>query len=346
VWWAETPSPYNPVDAKLVMNTSTGAPNVLLTEAGSGDPTLGYTAEQLGLNGSVVDSSIRPSSSYQPNAHEVQLLTDGNYLVAGSYSKSGYNLSSYGGPANASIRDDVLQEVTPSGAVVWTWDAAQDVGLSQVNSQWWPTIIGGGSPYDVFHLNSAVTDASGNVLVSLRYTDAIFYVNNPGTSSGNVIWKLGGSQVAESLTVKNDPVFSSGGGFGGQHYARFFSNGDGNIYVTLHDNGTGQGRAPRGVEYEINPSTMTATLVQQVTDGSDPGLRSSCCGSAQLLPGGDWVVSWGGDPIVAELTPSGTRVFAITFSGVFSYRAFPILPGVLNISDLRADMDGQYALPG
>ena len=342
IWWTLPPSPYKPVDAKLLPNG-----DVLWTEMQGADATLGYTAEEHRLDGSPVDQTISPVG-YQSNAHEVQRLANGDYLVTGSYARSGYNLSSHGGPSSATIRDDVIQEVTPGGSAVWTWDAADHVGLDEVDPQWWTGIVRGPSPYDVFHMNSAVTDSSGNLLVSLRFADAVFKVANPAgtTNRGKIVWKLGGSAPTKEpgtrLTIVGDPVFASGGGFGGQHYPRFFDAGDGNLYVTLHDNGTGRGRAPRAVRYRIDEGAKTAALVEQVTDTAAPNLRSSCCGSAKRLPGGDWVMSWGGNPVVTELAPAGKRAFLLTFSGTFSYRADPILPGVLTRDVLRSAMNVQY----
>ena len=343
IWWTLPRSPYKPVDAKLLPNG-----DVLWTEMSGSDPNLGYTAEEHKLDGTPVDQTISPTAGYQSNTHEVQRLANGDYLVTGSYARSGFNLSSHGGPVSATIRDDVVQEVTPSGTAVWTWDAADHVGLDEVDPQWWTTIVHGASPYDVFHMNSAVTDASGNLLVSLRFTDAVFEVANPAgtTNPGKIAWKLGGSAPTKEpgtrLTIAGDPVFASGSGFGGQHYARFFDANDGQLYVTLHDNGTGRNRAPRGVRYLIDPSARTATMVEQVTDTAAPNLRSSCCGSAKRLPGGDWVMSWGSNPIVTELTPAGKRAFVLTFNGAFSYRADPILPGTLTRDQLRSAMNAQY----
>ena len=110
--------------------------------------------------------------------------------------------------------------------------------------------------------------------------------------------------------------------------------------MTLHDNGTNRGRAPRAVRYLIDTAAGTATRVEQV---ADPAIRSaSCCGSAKKLAGGDWVASWGANPLVAEYSASGARVFSITFSGAYSYRADPVLPGVLTRAALRTAMNTLY----
>jgi hypothetical protein len=129
----------------------------------------------------------------------------------------------------------------------------------------------------------------------------------------------------------------TGSGFGGQHDARILSDGT----LTIHDNGSMKNRNPRAVRYQIDLTSIphTATLIEQITD---PGSGSSgCCGSARRLAGGDWVMAWGGTPLVTELTASGTRVFSLTFQSNFSYRAVPVPFGQLSRSALRAGMDAQ-----
>jgi hypothetical protein len=211
---------------------------------------------------------------------------------------------------------------------------------------WWPTIVSQGTPYDVFHMNSVEMDAAGDLLISTRH-NGIYKVRNPAaaTGGGKVIWKLGGTaptmEPGTQLTIIGDPVFDAGSGFGGQHYARYYDAGDGNLYVTLHDNGTNLGRPPRGVRYRIDEAAGTATIIEDVRDNIAPDFRSICCGSAMKLPGGDWVMSWGLNDSMMELTPAGDRVYVITFSAP-SYRADPVLPGVLTRAALRAGMDAQY----
>jgi hypothetical protein len=128
--------------------------------------------------------------------------------------------------------------------------------------------------------------------------------------------------------------------FGGQHDARNLPDGT----LTLHDNGTGRSRAPRALRFALDTSAHTATLLESV---SDPQVNAStCCGSARKLPTGDWVMSWGASQVVTELAPGGARQFKLMFSGgVFSYRADPVMPGVLSAAALRAGMDAQYPHP-
>jgi hypothetical protein len=137
--------------------------------------------------------------------------------------------------------------------------------------------------------------------------------------------------------VVNDAVFTGGGSFSGQHDARLLPDGT----VTLFDNGSRANptRNPRAVRYRIDTTAKTATLLEQITD---PGsVFAGCCGSARKLPGGNWVVGFGGSPVFTEQRPDGSRVFR--FVGTFVYRAVPILPGQYTASAFRAGMDEQYA---
>lgn len=48
---------------------------------------------------------------------------------------------------------------------------------------------------------------------------------------------------------------------------------------------------------------------------------SPCCGSAQKLPGGNWLSDWGASQIIGEYTPAGKPVISIEFPELSSYRA-------------------------
>ena len=59
-------------------------------------------------------------------------------------------------------------------------------------------------------------------------------------------------------------------------------------------------------------------MKQVVDPRAKPAL---CCGSANLLPSGDWVASWGYNDYMTELNRSGVPQITITYPGLFSYRA-------------------------
>ncbi|HKI91187.1 MAG TPA: hypothetical protein VJ986_02705, partial [Gaiellaceae bacterium] len=90
--------------------------------------------------------------------------------------------------------------------------------------------------------------------------------------------------------------------------------------------------------YAIDPVAHTATFLGEITD---PAVTDSqCCGSARHLADGDWLISWGGNPVVGEYRSDGSPVFTLTFGdGLFSYRAVAVEHSKLSIAALRAGMD-------
>jgi hypothetical protein len=288
-------------------------------------------AEERRLDGSLVRSLSAASGTIDP--HDFVLLPSGNYLVTTLRLVPGVDVC---GQTNVTITDNGIQELTPSGLLVWEWWAADHIPVSEAPSEWCSRIRLPDGSWDPYHINSAAPDGNGHVM-SFRHLDAIYRVDR---ASGNITWKIGGSARPESLTVLNDPIFTAGGSFAGQHDARVLGDGT----VTIHDNGFHPNfeRAPRAVRYALDLSARTATLIEQK---NDPGTVPSplCCGSARRLAGGGWVMSWGSAALITELTASGARVFSLTFPNqLSSYRADPVPPGTLARTALRDGMEAQF----
>jgi outer membrane protein assembly factor BamB len=292
----------------------------------------GTPAEERRLDGSLVNT-ITPSGG-TPDLHDLLRLPNGDYVMVADTIRTGVDFSSWGGPASASVLDAVIQELTPTGTVVWSWDTADHIPVSETDPQWRASALLNGGIYDAYHWNSIEATGTG-FIVSYRHLDAVYDIDQ---SSGNLVWKLGGSATPESLTIANDPVFTNGSHFGGQHDARLLADGT----VTAFDDGTNLGRAPRAVRYQIDTGTHAATMLGQQSDPTAAS-ASPCCGSARLLPGGDWIMGWGGTNTISELDSTGTRVFLMQFaSGTLIYRALPVPYGQLDRATLRADMDAQH----
>ncbi len=333
VWWYRAPS--SPVDAKLLANGHV-AWNV-------GGPQGGM--EERTLDGTLVRALN--TVGHASDLHELQLLPNGNYVMAIYRPLEHVDLTAIGGPADATIIDGVVQELTPGGDLVWEWRASDHIPVTEVPVSWRePIIATGAGGYDVYHLNSVERDGDG-LVISFRVLNAVYRV--AGAGAGAIDWKLGGVAVpGESLAVVGDPVLSGAspdpnGPLSGQHDARILPGGD----LTVHDNGTRlvagvwSGRAPRAVRFAIDAAARTATFVEQVVDPAEP--QSLCCGGARNLPGGNWVVSWGGTGKVTELTAAGSRVFELDFPApIFSYRANPILADQLSATQLRTGMDARF----
>ena len=334
VWWFD--SPYAPIDAKLLPNG-----HVAWSRVGAQGG-----AEERTFDGTLVRTLN--TIGYPSDIHEIQLLPNGNYLLPIYLPVPHYDLSSIGMPADVTLVDAVVQEITPDGTLAWEWRASDHIAPSEVPLSWRGPIAAGGASsgsYDLFHINS-MERSGDDVVMSFRVLDAVYEANR---TTGAVTWKLGGVPVGgESLEVVGDPVLAPpspdpNGPLAGQHDARILPDGD----ITIHDNGTHQtagqwnGRAPRAVRYRLDEAAGTATFVEQARDPDVP--RSSCCGSSRKLPGGDWVMSWGGNSKVEEMTPAGGRAFNLDFGApVFSYRANPILPTQLSARTLRDGMDEQW----
>ncbi len=298
--------------------------------------------EEHSLNGALVRTY---STVGQPlDGHELVVLPNGNHLVASLTPRPHTDLSSWGGPSDVTITDHVVQEVDPSGQVVWSWDTADHIPVSETAPYWQQSELatpggGFGNNYDPYHINSIEPDGDGLVL-SFRHLDAVFKING---STGAIEWKLGGTLRPESLAFVNDPVAAQGGAFAGQHDARILSDGT----LTLFDDGTDRARPPRGVAYRLDLNRRRATLVQQV---ADPDVFATiCCGSARVLaPRGNYVFGWGGNPDsspdITEMTPSGQRTISIRFPDDAVYRALPVPFNAISPESLRQGMDAQYGV--
>ncbi|HEY7105848.1 MAG TPA: aryl-sulfate sulfotransferase [Acidimicrobiia bacterium] len=230
-----------------------------------------------------------------------------------------------------------------TGSIVWRLGgvARRSTSADGTTTSASTTVTAADGAFAAADVGLTISDSLGLIPAGTRITavssptTAVISQGATGTSTTDVL-----TTNPESLTVQGDPVFSAGSHFGGQHDPRVLSDGT----VTLYDDGTGLDRPPRAVRYQIDRVAMTATLVEQV---NDPSLvsNSSCCGSARKLSGGDWVVGWGGNNYVSEMTPTGSRVFLLRItSGAFVYRAVPVPFGVLDRNALRADMDQNGSL--
>jgi hypothetical protein len=255
------------------------------------------------------------------------MLPNGNVLIIGYPRRSGVDVSRFKpGNTSGTVIDGEIQEIAPDGHLVWDWNSKDHIGLRETSAAWWAQQA---EPYDIIHMNSVEDDGDG-IIFSARHLDAVYRIDK---ATGHIDWKLGGSTTSKSLAISDDPFGTYP--FGGQHDARRLPDGT----VTLHDNGTGSNHGPRAVRYAIDPDAKTAKLVESVSDPQGaPG--SFCCGGARKLPTGNWVMSWGSDPIVEEMTPASERVFALNWTdGYFSYRVEPLMPGRLAASTLHRGMD-------
>jgi hypothetical protein len=265
--------------------------------------------------------------------HDLQVLPNGNRLMIAYRPREHVDLRRFGGPRDATVIDGEVQELAPDGKLVWSWSSRGRVKLRETVA--WRLRARefeyeGRPAVDLIHMNS-VQFVGGNLLISGKNVNAAYLVRR---SDGKVLWKLGGTRRPESLTVKRDPLGDAP--LDGQHDARMHADGS----VSIHDNGSfGRDRLPRVVRYRIRG--RTATLVQTIKDRRVG--HSYCCGSAQRLRGGHWLIGWGASPFITEVGPNGRPVLSLKMPRkLFSYKAQSVAPGVLTREALRAGMDAQY----
>ena len=285
----------------------------------------------VGLNGQV-KATIGGGSTVL-DTHDFKLLPNGNYLGIEPVTRNCpavpsqcVNLSSWGLSSQATIIDDDIVELTPAGQVVWRWDTANHINVANANVHWHDQFP------DVIHMNSINYDGHGGDRVtapdtSMPSTGSTWQPEpSPGSSEArrlHRVWPSPRRRIPPTSPASTTPTSCP------------------TDRSPSHDDGTraSPARLPRALHIRLNLSSHTATIVKQVTDPrAQPAL---CCGSAILLPSGDWVASWGFNDYMTELSRSGVPQITITFKGLFSYRAELV---DASVSGLRSGME-PFAFP-
>ncbi|HWX51964.1 MAG TPA: arylsulfotransferase family protein [Solirubrobacteraceae bacterium] len=250
-------------------------------------------------------SVVRAGNGLMADEHEFLVTPHGSAWVL-AYSPVQMSLASVGSPAQIAL-DCVIQQVdVHTGLVMWEWHSLDHVGLSESYSK--PPASPTGV-FDYFHLNSLEVERHGNLLISARNTWGLYDIN---IHNGAVIWRLGGKQSTFTL--------GPGVQFAYQHDARWLPNGQ----ISLFDDQGGPPVKPpsRGEIVKLDLKAKTATLVQQLVRTSGP-LTTFSQGDAQSLPGGGWMVGWGGLPNLTEFNAQGQIVYDAQLpAGENSYRVY------------------------
>ena len=249
-------------------------------------------------------ATVKTGNGLQADEHEFTLTPQGSAWTM-AYSPVQTSLASAGGAPSGIALDGVIQRIdVHTGLVMWEWHSLGHVDVSESVSKPPNTPV---NPYDYFHINSLDTDGHGNILISARNTSALYKIN-PHT--GAIAWTLGGKKSTFTL--------GPGVPFAYQHNALWLPNG-----VSLYDD---EGAPPvkppsRGEVIKLDTARRTATLVSQFV--RTPGVLTPCCGNAQPLPGGNWMVGWGGLPNLTEFNAQGQMIYDAQLPrGEFSYRVY------------------------
>jgi hypothetical protein len=281
--------------------------------------------ELYSLNGRLV-GKVGYQGPGTADVHELFGLPNGNYLIGRRVVRDHVDTRPWG-PADASVVDIEVQEITPGGRVRWSWNSADHISLTETG-RWWNEPILQFEPYDIVHWNSIEPMGKRYLLLSFRHLDAVYKIDR---RTGKIVWKFGGTPTAKSLDVRGDPHGDYP--LGGQHDARLLPDGT----VSIFDNRTGLPGRPRVVRYRIDGPARTARLVQSFSERAIP--VSVCCGSARRL-GHSWLVGWGGypDALIGAYDLRGRRRFTLQ-TDRFTYRANYATSKQLSMRRLRRGMD-------
>ncbi len=316
----------------------------------------GRAAEIVQLSPFLQTTAAPAATVFDP--HELQVLPNGDFIALSNPVESGVDLTGLSiqesnGRVDHPGRDSQLAacnlvEFEPTtGQVVWTW--VGDDHLDPVEDSTAPDFLG--DAVDAYHCNSIDVDpANGNLLVSSRNMDSVFYVERP---SGVILWKLGGS----TFTKDGAPYIPVADPFYRQHDARlqpgWSTCGGGQISVfddesdepgparaVLYDvvlGLGGDGGAPAGCD-AVPGQTPGATVAWQL--GGEA--TSSSRGSFRILADGSHVIGWGlsldvNGSILTEVDVAGNDLLDVYFvEGDSTYRAIKAPLGAFDLGVLRA----------
>ena len=272
--------------------------------------------------------TVRAPNGAGLDLHELLITPQGDaYFMTAKTVKA--NLTAYGGPAKGAYEDpEVQEENLRTGKVIFTWDTAAHVPLSDSVV---PVPTTPGQRWDPYHLNSIDVSPDGSqVLISARNTWGIYDLSH---ATGQVLWQLGGkqNQFLMPSSLVTGPFDSA---FQYQHDARFVPGG-----ISLFDDG-GLGAPPyggpygaaRGLILNVDLQDHTASLASP-PDYHDPALDANSQGNLQDLGNGDVLVGWGSDTLpglevssyITEFSSNGSVLADYGLAGQdISYRAFSL----------------------
>ena len=256
----------------------------------------------------VVDSITVPQG--YTDIHEFQIFPNGNYCFLGVNDTivdlSGYDFNGNSGSATTHLADLVIWEFTPNHDLVLHWRAAEHLPIDT----WVDDYPYNPNSFDYLHGNSIERDTDGNLIISMRTANAVYKIDH---TTGDIIWRLGGNH--------SDFSFVDDNGFAGQHDARRNTNGN----ITIFDNQFLTTSGSRGVEYELDLTDSTASVVSEYSYNWP--LNCYSLGSYRQMDNGYEIVGWGNtkrpEPSITLLDAQHNIATDLFFQDtVVTYRAF------------------------
>jgi hypothetical protein len=246
-------------------------------------------------------ATIAMQNDQPTDGHDIEFSPDGSRVLVQGWVRTQTDLSEWGGAADATVLNPVIQEqVVGTGEVTFEWSALDHVSPDETTE----SLTSGFG--DLFHSNSLEYDEDGDILVSFRNTSTVYKID---IATGEIVWRFGGE--------RSDFTFPGGTADAPsyQHDARRLPDGS----LSVFDNGNARSpQESRGATYTLDESSMTATLTQDLR--ANPAAFSPYIGNNRQVANGNQLVSYGTTGRMAEF--SGTQeVFTGAYAeGWSSYR--------------------------
>jgi hypothetical protein len=270
-----------------------------------------------------VESSGAPGGAAKQH-HDWRRLANGNTLVLANL------VHSVPGFQAAQVLDDVIYEVTPSGAIAWKWVASEHLEEFGFSPEALKLVRAaqpryGAGPVDYLHVNNmAVLGANkwhdqgdqrfhpDNIIIDSREANFIAIIDR---KTGKVVWNLGPDYPAIAGSKVPRPVDQ----IIGLHDAHLIAKGlpgAGNILVFDNQGEAGYPRVSPGIfphsrVLEIDPVSRQIVWQYTAADSNQAqwSFYSAFISSARRLPNGNTLVDEGMNGRFFQITPQGDIVW-------------------------------------
>ncbi|CAG8275237.1 unnamed protein product [Penicillium olsonii] len=240
--------------------------------------------------------------------HESQLTDNGTILVT-AVNVTQADLSAIGGPKDGWVQDALVYEIDlVTNDILFRWSTYENNHQVAITNTRVPLEGAGANksdPYEYPHLNS-VYKYGDSYLVSSRFMCSLFFID----SSGLVKWHLHGR-------TGGDFQLGLGTSFCYQHDARFISQSEERVTISLHNNDntdfTGRTSLTTGLIIDVElQGSRQVTLKSRMWDAAEPVFAVSQ-GSYQSLGNGHSLQNHGATPKIEEYDKAGAVVMRARF---------------------------------
>ncbi len=288
-------------------------------------PRIAKTIGEVGWDGDTLWTfGDRAPGGRAQQHHDVTRLPNGNTIVLANITQP---VEGFDQPL---VLDDVVYEVDPKGAVVWTWTASEhleEFGLAPEELQ----LVRASKSADYLHVNNLKPigpnhrfDAGDerfhpdNLIFDSRQANFIAIIEK---KTGKIVWTLGPHfpPIAETGAATNRTVPRPVDQISGQHDAHIIPAGlpgAGNLLVFDNQGAGGYPPAPLTVTggsrvLEIDPITKEIVWQYIGPDSGDPGwsFKSTHISNARRLPNGNTFIVEGQYGRFFQVTPKGEIVW-------------------------------------